>query len=211
MALTIVKAIFMLKQQQPEKSSVILQKNRILYMKKVISLLTFCALLSACNEEVKENQVKKYFDLKGLIDKQIKTLNTQKPVVQKVVIISNSSENQSVKTIDWSKELELFMQADLNKPAFIQSYQVDSSSMGVKYTLKETEKLPIKYLNISRAGEDGISVEAMINTDNYLYETERHLKLSLKNNELTDYQIEGFQKIVFGDKKVFKIDGKVMK
>jgi hypothetical protein len=201
----------MLKQQQPEKSSVILQKNRILYMKKVISLLTFCALLSACNEEVKENQVKKYFDLKGLIDKQIKTLNTQKPVVQKVVIISNSSENQSVKTIDWSKELELFMQADLNKPAFIQSYQVDSSSMGVKYTLKETEKLPIKYLNISRAGEDGISVEAMINTDNYLYETERHLKLSLKNNELTDYQIEGFQKIVFGDKKVFKIDGKVMK
>jgi hypothetical protein len=176
-------------------------------MKKVISLLTFCALLSACNEEIKENQTKKYFDLKGLIEKQIKTLNIQKPLVQKSIVVADSSENQSVKTIDWTKELELFIQADLNKPAFIQSYQVDSSSMGVKYILKETEKLPVKYLNISRAGEDGISVEALVNTDNYLYETERHLKLSIKNSELTDYQIDGFQKIVFGDKKIFKING----
>lgn len=176
-------------------------------MKKVIGLLTFCALLSACNEEIKENQVKKYFDLKGLIEKQIKTLNTQKPLVQKSIIVADSSENQLVKTIDWAKEMELFIQADLNKPAFIQSYQVDSSSMGVKYILKETEKLPVKYLSISRVGEDGISVEALVNTDNYLYETERHLKLSIKNSELTDYQIDGFQKIVFGDKKIFKING----
>jgi ABC-type uncharacterized transport system auxiliary subunit len=178
-------------------------------MKKVIGLLTFCALLSACNEEVRENQTKRYFDLKGLIEKQIKILNTQKPVVEKLVIIADSSENQSVKTIDWAKELELFIQADLNKPAFIQSYQVDSSSMGVKYTLKKTEQLPIKYLTISRLGEDGISIEALVNNENYLYETERHLKLSIKNNEVTDYQIEGFQKIVFGDKKIFKINGKI--
>ncbi len=180
-------------------------------MKKVIELLTFCAFLSACNEEIKEKQPKKYFDLKGLVEKQIKTLNVQKPVVQKVVIIADSSENQSVKTIDWSKELELFTQADLNKPAFIQSYQVDSSSMGVKYTLKESEKLPIKYLTINRSGEDGISIEAMINTNNYLYETERHLKLSIKNSELTDYQIDGFQKIVFGNKKTFKINGNIVR
>jgi hypothetical protein len=178
-------------------------------MKKVIGLLTICALLNACNEEVKENQVKKYYDLKGLIDKQIKILNTQKPSVQKTVLMSNSTENQLVKTIDWAKELELFMQSDLNKPAFVQSYQVDSSSMGVKYTLKETEKLPVKYLNVNRLGEDGISIEAYINTNNYLYETERHLKLSLRNNQLTDYQIDGFQKIVFGNKKVFKINGTI--
>lgn len=176
-------------------------------MKKVIGLLTFCALLSACNEEVKENQVKKYFDLKGLVERQITTLNSQKPSVQKTVLMSDSTESQLVKTIDWAKELELFIQADLNKPAFVQSYHVDSSSMGVKYTLKETEKLPVKYLNVNRLGEDGISIEAYINTDNYLYETERHLKLSLRNNQVTEYQIDGFQKIVFGNKKGFKING----
>lgn len=176
-------------------------------MKKVIGLLTFWALLSACNEEVKENKTNKYFDLKGLIEKQIKTLNVQKPIVQKSITTADSSENQLVKKIDWAKELELFIQADLNKPAFTQSYQVDSSSMGVKYSLKDSEKLPVKYLVISRVGEDGISVEAFINTNNYLYETERHLQLSVKNSELTDYQIDGFQKIVFGKRKVFKING----
>lgn len=178
-------------------------------MKKVVSLLIFCALLSACHEEVKENQTKKYLDLKGLIENQIKTLNKQKAEVQKSILMSEKSENKLIKTINWAKELELFIQADLNKPAFIQSYQVDSSSTGVKYTLKETEKLPVKYLNIIKVGADGITIEALVNNKNYLYETERHLKLSLKNNQIIDYQIVGFQKIIFGDKKSFKINGLV--
>ena len=176
-------------------------------MKKVFGVLILFMTIISCNSESKVEQTKKYFDLKGLIERQIKTLNTQKPTVQKSIIMADTSENQLIKTIDWAKELELFIQADLNKPAFVQSYQVDSSSMGVKYTLKETEKLPVKYLNVNRLGEDGISIEAYINTNNYLYETERHLKLSLRNNQVTDYQIDGFQKIVFGNKKKFKING----
>ena len=175
-------------------------------MKKVFGLLTFCALLSACNPEIKEGKTKKYFDLKGLIESQIKMLNKQKPMVQKTILMSEKSESQLVKTIDWAKELELFIQMDLNKPAFIQSYKVDSASMSVKYELKDTEKLPVKYLKISRVGENGISIEALMSSKNYLYQTERHLKLSLKNNKIYDYQIEGFQKIVFGDRKAFKIN-----
>jgi hypothetical protein len=180
-------------------------------MKKVIRLLTFCALLSACSQEVKENQTNKYFDLKGLIERQIKALNTQKPVVQKSIIMAGSAENQSVTAIDWAKELELFLQADLNKPAFVQSYRVDSSSMGVKYTLKENKKLSVKYLNINKLGENGISIEALMSNDNYLYQTERLLKLSISNNQVTDYQINGFQKIVFGDKKIFNINGNILR
>lgn len=180
-------------------------------MKKIISLLTFCALFNACNEKVKENQAKRYFDLKGFIEKQIKTLNNQKPIVQKTIIMADILENQPIKTIDWAKELELFIQADLNKPAFVQSYQVDSSSVSMKYTLKETEKLPVKYLYIRKVGEDGISIEAFTNNDNYLYQTERLLKMSLKNNQVIDYQIDGFQKIIFGNKKVFKINGKIIR
>jgi len=176
-------------------------------MKKVVGLLIFCTLLSACNPEIKEGKTKRYFDLKGLIEIQIKTLSTQKPFVQKTILMSGKSESQLVKTIDWAKELELFIQTDLNKPAFIQSYRVDSSSISVKYILKNTEKLPVKYLTISRVGENGISIEAFVSNENYLYQTERHLTLSLKSNEVSGYQVEGFQKIVFGDRKIFKING----
>ena len=176
-------------------------------MKKVFGLLIFCVLLNACNPEIREGETKRYFDLKGLIETQIKTLNTQKPFVQKTILMSEKSESHLVKTIDWAKELELFIQMDLNKPAFIQSYQVDSSSTSVNYKLKDNEKLPVKYLIISRIGEGGISIEALVSNENYLYKTERNLKLSLKNNEVYDYQIQGFQKIVFGNKKTFKING----
>ena len=180
-------------------------------MKNILRIVVLIIVATSCQSESTVESTKKYFDLKGLIEKQIKILNTQKPLTQKLVVISDSSESQSVKTINWSKELELFMQADLNKPAFIQSYRVDSSSTSVKYTLNASEKLPVKYLKISRLGEDGIAVEALINNNNYLYETERHLKLSVKNNNLTNYQIDGFQKIVFGKKKIFKINGTIIR
>lgn len=179
-------------------------------MKQILGGLMIFILVISCKSDSKTEQIHKYFDLKGLVEKQITSLNNKKPTVRKSIEISNQVENQQVRNINWSKELELFTQADLNKPAFIQSYEVDSSSMGVKYTLKNTEKLPVKYLNISRLVEDGISIEALINTDNYLYQTERHLRLAIKHNELTDYQIDGFQKIIFGDRKSFKINGKII-
>ena len=180
-------------------------------MKQIVGILILSVMIISCTSESKIQPTNKYFDLKGLIERQIKMLNNQKPAIQKSIIMINSTENQTITTTDWSKELELFIQADLNKPAFVQSYQVDSSSMGVKYTLKENEKLPVKYLNISKLEEGAIGVEALISSDNYLYQTERLLKLSIKKNQLTDYQINGFQKIVFGDRKVFRINGKLLR
>lgn len=156
-------------------------------------------------------KVNKYYDLKGLVERQIEALKTEKPRVQKDILVNESSENQTVDSLDWSKELEFFVQADLNKPAFVSSYQVDSSSMGVKYILKDSEKLPVKFLDIRRMGEDGINVEALVSNTNYLYDTERHLQLSLKQGQLLDYQIDGFQKVVFGKKKMFKVMGKVLR
>jgi hypothetical protein len=83
--------------------------------------------------------------------------------------------------------------------------------MGVKYFLKETENLPVKFLEINRLGEDGIEIRALVNSHNYLYDTERNLKLSIKQGQLLDYQINGFQKVVFGEKKNFKIRGEVLR
>jgi hypothetical protein len=180
-------------------------------MKQIGYVLILCMMLMSCNSGSQTEEIKRYFDLKGLIAKQTERLLTEKPLVIKTIAMADTSETQSIQTIDWTKELEFFTQTDLNKPAYVNSYQVDSSAMGVKYVLKENEKLPVKYLNISRVGEEGIAVEALVSTDNYLYETERHLKLSLNSNQVTDYQIDGFQKIVFGNKKPFKINGTVQR
>jgi hypothetical protein len=180
-------------------------------MKKIVYILSLMIGFSACQSESAEMKVKKYYDLKGLVERQIEALKSEKPKVQKDILVNESTENQTVDSLDWSKELEFFLQADLNKPAFVSSYRVDSSSMGVKYFLKETEKLPVKFLEINRMGEDGVEIRALVSNSNYLYDTERNLKLSLKQGQLIDYQIDGFQKVVFGKKKMFKVMGKVLR
>lgn len=180
-------------------------------MKKLVYVLSLMIGISACQSESAEMNVKKYYDLKGLVEKQIEALKTEKPKVQKNISVNEDTENQTIDSLDWSKELEFFLQADLNKPAFVSSYRVDSSSMSVKYFLKETEKLPVKFLEVNRMGEDDVVIRALVSNNNYLYDTERNLKLSLKQGQLIDYQIDGFQKVVFGKKKIFKIMGKVLR
>jgi hypothetical protein len=180
-------------------------------MKKLVYVLSLMIGISACQTESAEMKVKKYYDLKGLVERQIEALKTEKPKVQKNILVNEKAENQTIDSLDWSKELEFFLQADLNKPAYVSSYRVDSSSMSVKYFLKETEKLPVKFLEVNRMGEDGVEIRALVSNNNYLYDTERNLKLSLKQGQLIDYQIDGFQKVVFGKKKIFKIMGKVLR
>jgi hypothetical protein len=180
-------------------------------MKKLVYVLSLMIGFSACQTESAEMNVKKYYDLKGLVERQIVALKSERPKVQKDILVNENSENQTVDSLDWSKELEFFLQADLNKPAFVSSYRVDSSSMGVKYFLKETEKLPVKFLEVNRMGEDGVEIRALVSNNNYLYDTERNLKLSLQKGQLIDYQIDGFQKVVFGNKKMFKVTGKILR
>lgn len=156
-------------------------------------------------------KVKKYYDLKALMEKQIEALKSENPRVQKNISVNESVESQIIDSLDWSKELEFFVQADLNKPAFMSSYRVDSSMTGLKYFLKETENLPVKFLEVNTRGEDGVEIRALVSNNNYLYDTERNLKLSLQKGQLIDYQIDGFQKVVFGKRKMFKVKGKVLR
>ena len=180
-------------------------------MKKLVYVLWIMLGISACQSESAEMKVKKYYDLKGLVERQIEALKSEKPKVQKDISVNEVAENQMVDSLDWSKELDFFIQADLNKPAFVSSYRVDSSSMGVRYFLKETENLPVKFLEVNRMGEDDVEIRALVTNNNYLYDTERNLRLSLKQGQLIDYQIDGFQKVVFGKQKNFKVNGKVLR
>ncbi len=180
-------------------------------MKKLVYVLSLIVGISACQTESAEIKVKKYYDLKGLVERQIEALKSERPKVQKEILVNENSERQTVDSLDWSKELEFFTQADLNKPAFVSSYRIDSSSIGIKYFLKETEKLPVKFLEVNIMGEDSIEIRALVSNNNYLYDTERNLKLSLQKDQLVDYQINGFQKVIFGKKKMFKITGKILR
>ena len=59
------------------------------------------------------------------------------------------------------------------------------------------------------------SAEALITSENYLYESEKKVVMHCGMNQqkqwiLRDYEVSGFQKLIFMSKKPFEISGKVL-
>ena len=155
---------------------------------------------------------KKYYDLQRFINGQIELLNRAKPTVEKQMRAAGAAEQVLTADIDWGKELELFLQSDLNKAAFQTSYNVARpDSLTYQYSLKATEKLPVKSLRIcldSASGQPAL-VEALLAVENKLYRSEKKILLrcgqTKKRWVLQSYQITGFQKLVLTDQKNFEI------
>ena len=175
-------------------------------------LLFISLLLIGCTESETQNATKTTFDLAGLVNQQIAELNKNQPLTHKNLEIEDKKEVLNTNKIDWQKELELFLQADLNKQSYQLSYNKEETPQMAVYTLKEGEKLPVKSLKIIFDEDKTVKhLEALLQTKNYLYESEKHLLMTLDKNRLTNYQIEGWQELFIGKKKSFKVDGIVVR
>ncbi|MDQ1087455.1 MULTISPECIES: hypothetical protein [unclassified Siphonobacter] len=176
-------------------------------MKKLLFGLLLITV--GCQNSPKQSSSKPqtYFDLKGYVESQIAMLKKTNPVVRKEVSVNEESETLVTPKIDWTKELELFLQADINKPAYTQSYFIDTLSANtVSYRLRQGEHLPIQFLEVIRDEQNRPSkIKATMLEKNYLFESEKILTLESTDGRLSSYQIEGFQQLFIGDPKPFRI------
>ena len=170
-------------------------------------LLIISLLFVGCAETKTQNSTKTYFDLAGLVSQQITELNKNQPLTHKNLLIEEKTEALNTTKIDWAKELELFLQADLNKQSYQLSYNKEESPQMFTYTLKVGEKLPVKQLKIVFEKNSPKHIEALLQTKNYLYESEKHLSMDFDKKQLKNYQIKGWQKLFIGKKKSFRING----
>ncbi len=177
-------------------------------MKYFVLLVITCLLFQSCAEP-EAAQTKHYFDLKGLIDAQIKQLDAHKKRVQKTITVDGQAETKQLEELDWAKELELFQQADLNKAAYKQSYVVVENDSSILYTLKPTEKVAIKKLSIFKNQGQVIRIEAQLEEKNYLYHSQKNLEAHFSKGVIDSYRIEGFQQLVLGNKKAYSIVGRI--
>lgn len=176
-------------------------------MRLILILFLF---LAACTNSENKIQSKNYYDLAGLLNQQITELSAKKPLVEKTVAVKDKNERIETKDIDWNKELELFLQADLNKQSYQSAYTIDVKDKKLSYTLKEGTKMPVKQLIIELDANDlPKHIEASMNTSNYLYESDKKLSADFANNKLKNYKIEGYQQLFIGEKKPFSVEGKI--
>ncbi|NIJ51339.1 hypothetical protein [Dyadobacter arcticus] len=173
-------------------------------------------LLSCGSEQTNDKNEKYYYDLKGFVDNQIVYLDEKKPMVYKTTMLNGKKEIGKSTNIDWKKELELFIQADINKPAYRQSYDVvrkDSSEY--EYTLRPNMNLPVRYLKIvtDKSINQPLYVKALLKSENKIYDSEKSIELicTKANNlwELKSFSVHGYQKLIFMDKKLFQIESKI--
>lgn len=160
-----------------------------------------------------ENQVtnKKYFDLKGFSESIIKELEIKKPEVTKVWQIGNLKETNSTFDVDWNKELSLFVDADLNKRAFINSYIINETSKGVYYKLKPTESLLVKSMAVENLEEmDSKLIRIETSTSNYLFKTNSKILMKTKNGKLHEYSVYSIQKLFLSKPDTSSIVGKLI-
>lgn len=193
-------------------------------MRKGRWLLPALLLLAACGAEDASvrpaaNRKPNYFDVKGLLDTQIAELNRRQPVVEKQVRLRDGKEETTrvVKT-DWSKELQVFYQADINKPALRGLYAPDvppKAGNGVTrntYALAHGSDAPVKRLTVESAQERGATehLTATIQQDNPLFYSEKKLFLAVRNGQLTEYEVQGLQKLVMFDTVRYSVRTRVL-
>lgn len=187
-------------------------------MKLLFAFLPLIFVVACENNAPQTNSQPAYYDVAGYVKGQIEALIKEKPVVSKNARIGAQINQQVTQNIDWIKELELFTQADINKPAFRTSYSVvRPDSLTYQYALKPgEERLTVRSLTVrlDRETRKPARIEALLKTENPLYVSERRLVLESGANNRTgwgirQYRVEGFQQLTYFDRNEFRVEGRV--
>lgn len=187
-------------------------------MKQILFLIALTGLMAACDSPSQQAQSKVYYDVEGFVKGQIDALSKVRPSVHKIARLKSETQQKTTKDINWAHELELFIQADINKPAFRSSYIVNRpDSLTYQYIVKpEEEKLTVQSLTIrlDSTTHKPRRIDALLKTKNLLYESERHVALeggptNSQQWRILAYQIDGFQQLRFFDRNAFSIKANV--
>ncbi|HEV7351408.1 hypothetical protein [Telluribacter sp.] len=190
-------------------------------MKRIVNLsaFLFTVLISACQSPgtSQQQQPKVYYDVAGFVAGQIELLSQQRPAVTKAMQVDGEKEQRTTQEVDWARELELFLQADINKPAYRLSYLTTRpDSLTYEYRVRKEEDLPVRYLRVKLNTFDGNpeEIEARIFTENRLYQSEKTLLLRSGQVggtwRVLSYQIKGFQELAIAERKPFAIRGEIL-
>jgi hypothetical protein len=185
-------------------------------LQKLLLFASVILVIISCKDDAQEDNVKIYYDLKGFMENQIVYLIEKQPEVSKTAVLDGQNETTKTRDINWKKELELFIQADINKPSYKQSYQViRKDSSWYEYILKPSANLPVRYLKIVTDGKlnKPVYVKAIIRTENKIYKSEKNIELTctMKDNllALKSYSVQGNQKLVLLDEKSYHIKARI--
>jgi hypothetical protein len=162
------------------------------------------------------HQAGPYFDLRGLLDAQVRQLAAHHPALTKQVSLrGGATETVRVPEVKWPDELQIFYQADINKAALRGAYQVDSTNLPSGATQQIYRLRPghdnaaVLQLAVTSAGGQPQEIQAVLRQDNTLFFGQKNLHLTLDNGQLRTYGVSGTQKLVLFDTLRYRTQAQV--
>ncbi|MEH3114736.1 hypothetical protein [Pedobacter terrae] len=142
-------------------------------MIKKLFIPVFALALSSCNQrkEAQANTHLAYFDIKGYFEKEISRLQRLNPIVNKTVKVNGDVESKDSKIADWTKELAIFVNADINKTSWKGSFNKQVKN-GVDIYTSDHKKIPIKKVSIMWRGQNAGKIEIIVDNKNILYQSQ---------------------------------------
>jgi hypothetical protein len=183
-----------------------------------IGALSLLLLTGACQEPAPKPAPARalYFDVPGFIQSQTTLLEQENPGALKSVVENQQSrESKTLHNLQWQKELAVFADLDLNKPAFRNAFaitrQTDAAGLVTEtYRKKPGTEGDITFLSVTRGpGQQVQALRATRKNENPLISTQQEVALTCapKNGRLRiqTFRIAGRQKPIIFDSLYYLI------
>lgn len=167
----------------------------------VLHFLLLAIVLSSCSQdptEVYYEDDRNYYDLPSCMRHQVDALNKMGKHVRKKLTKDGQSQVVEKGDVNWQEELELFMESDINRPAWRGSFKTDTVHLDqmlvITYKTDNTE-IPVKNVVVTLDKQNKQCLRLTIDrqTDNFLYSSLQ--KLFFTPGE--GYTVKGHLKVMF--------------
>lgn len=171
----------------------------------LVMIILFCI---SCNPGNTSKPSLKYFDLAGWMKNQATELKAEHRGLERTITKDGKSETITSDTANWVREFQPFIEADLNKPAWLNSYETDSilkdSILIVRYTALE-KRLPVRKMEITFLNKQVQTVMVWSAKKNSYFQSDQ--ELTYQTN--IGYDLVGSQKVILADSLSYKISGRI--
>ena len=106
-------------------------------MQRLLSLLALWLCLAACAPEAPAGTIDSapFFDLSGYISQEVERLEAAKTKVEKTITLNGVVETKQLDDINFSNDLRLFREADINRPAWLEKYSTEKQMLSGSHTI----------------------------------------------------------------------------
>jgi len=170
-----------------------------------LGIFVLCS--TACSNSKKTVLPVRYFDIPGFFETQIHQLEKSNPRLQKKVETNENSATVLKGTANWTKELAVFQALNINKPAFLGKFKVDSFLLGDQLTLAYTaldKKMPVKSARVHFNKSSVDWVEAEKYTKDALFNSHLYVRFTVDSG----YLISGNESINGLSKSNYRVSAK---